>query len=424
MLLVTVPGVSSVDRGERSVTWYWSFTAASLRRLLERSFPAAKVQIEVYGNVLAAVASLHGLADHEFEPTELDAQDPHYPVIVAARAIKEARPMLRGLRRVKRFARRLLKRDRPVILCYHRVAAVAYDPWTLAVRPVRFAEQIEALVERRRVVPFSWLARELSQGRAPKRTAAVTFDDGYADVLTEGCPILERFGCPATVFLITGAIGRAEPFWWDQLAHVVFSADALPSALDIEIGGRTYSWRSMEAAAQGASNDPGAVDRQGLHLALWTLLRPLGGAERSQHLARLAEWAGTGRLSPIQSRAMDAEEVRRVGRLAFIETGAHTVTHPSMPLLDRAGQENEVEQSRRACEVLADVPIEGFAYPFGDHDDPSVATVRNAGFNFACTTEPGTVGARSDLLRLPRVTVGDWSGAELMQVLEGSRARA
>ena len=332
--------------------------------------------------------------------------------------------MWRGLRRVKRFARRLLERDRPVILCYHRVAAVAYDPWMLAVRPDRFAGQIEVLVERRRVVPLSWLARELSQGRAPKRTVAVTFDDGYADVLTDGCPILERFGCPATLFLMTGAIGRAEPFWWDQLAHVVFAADLLPSALDIEIGGRTYSWRLMEAAVQGGPIEPGAVDRRGLHLALWTLLRPLGGAERDRRLAGLAAWAGTGPLSPIRSRAMDAEEVRRASRLGFIEIGAHTVTHPSMPLLDGAGQKAEVERSRRACEALADDPIEGFAYPFGDHDDPSVATVRNAGFNFACTTEPGTVGARSDLLRLPRVTVGDWSGAELMQVLEGSRARA
>ena len=92
VLLLTVPGVSSVDRGEWGFTWYWSLTSASLRRLLERRFPAASIGIEVYGNVLAAIAFLHGLADHELDPGELDAQDPHYPVIVAARAVKEARP--------------------------------------------------------------------------------------------------------------------------------------------------------------------------------------------------------------------------------------------------------------------------------------------------------------------------------------------
>jgi glycosyltransferase involved in cell wall biosynthesis/SAM-dependent methyltransferase len=92
VLLITVPGVSSVDRGEWGFSWQWSFTASSLRRLLELSFPVAGIGIEVSGNVLAAVAFLHGLADHELDPSELDAQDPHYPVIVAARAVKEARP--------------------------------------------------------------------------------------------------------------------------------------------------------------------------------------------------------------------------------------------------------------------------------------------------------------------------------------------
>jgi SAM-dependent methyltransferase len=89
VLLMTVPGVSSVDRGEWGFAWQWSFTSTSLRRLLERRFPAADTGIEVSGNVLAAIAFLHGLADHELDHSELDAHDPHYPVIVAARAIKE-----------------------------------------------------------------------------------------------------------------------------------------------------------------------------------------------------------------------------------------------------------------------------------------------------------------------------------------------
>jgi hypothetical protein len=40
--------------------------------------------------VLAAVAFLHGLAAEELARDELDATDPYYPVIVAARARKRA----------------------------------------------------------------------------------------------------------------------------------------------------------------------------------------------------------------------------------------------------------------------------------------------------------------------------------------------
>lgn len=88
VLLATVPGVSSIDRGEWGPSWYWSLSPAALRRLLGGRFDEANISVTSYGNVLAAVAFLHGLAESELRPTELDVHDPQYPVIVAARAVK------------------------------------------------------------------------------------------------------------------------------------------------------------------------------------------------------------------------------------------------------------------------------------------------------------------------------------------------
>src|SRR6266446_9863187 len=149
---------------------------------------------------------------------------------------------MRALRRLNRVARHLVERERPVIIMYHRVARVAHDPWQLAVWPERFAKQIEALVHLRHVVPLRWLAAELAQGRAPRKVAAVTFDDGYADVLAEARPILERYACPATVFLVTGMIGKSSTFWWDELSRIVLATPLLPTELEIEIAGRVHRW--------------------------------------------------------------------------------------------------------------------------------------------------------------------------------------
>jgi glycosyltransferase involved in cell wall biosynthesis len=88
VLLVTVPGVSSVDSGEWGGTWMWSLTAASLGRLLAQSFAENDIAVATYGNVLTAVAFLHGLAEEELRPQDYDVTDPHYPVIVAGRAKK------------------------------------------------------------------------------------------------------------------------------------------------------------------------------------------------------------------------------------------------------------------------------------------------------------------------------------------------
>lgn len=88
-LLVTMPGISQIDRHEMD-NWgdYWRFTSLSARRLFEAVFPPEHVSVTVYGNVLAATALLYGLASTELRRDELDTRDPDYEVLIAVRAVK------------------------------------------------------------------------------------------------------------------------------------------------------------------------------------------------------------------------------------------------------------------------------------------------------------------------------------------------
>jgi SAM-dependent methyltransferase len=92
-LLVTVPGLTQIgNRSEWGSTWYWSFTERGLRRLLESEFGEGSVSSLVHGNVLAAVALLHGMAASELEDRELAETDSDYQVIIAARAVRSPEP--------------------------------------------------------------------------------------------------------------------------------------------------------------------------------------------------------------------------------------------------------------------------------------------------------------------------------------------
>jgi SAM-dependent methyltransferase len=89
VLLLTTPGITQTDStGGWGRTWYWSLTSLSLRRLLEKDFSAHTVHIESHGNVFAAAAFLYGLAVEDVNTSDLDADDPSYPVTIAARAMK------------------------------------------------------------------------------------------------------------------------------------------------------------------------------------------------------------------------------------------------------------------------------------------------------------------------------------------------
>jgi SAM-dependent methyltransferase len=83
VLLATVPGVSSVDRGEWGESWMWSFTQASALRLFGGIFGPENVAISGDGNVYAATCFLHGLAVEEVERAWLDEPDDSCPVLIA-----------------------------------------------------------------------------------------------------------------------------------------------------------------------------------------------------------------------------------------------------------------------------------------------------------------------------------------------------
>jgi hypothetical protein len=86
--LVTVPGLDPALDEEWASSWYWTLTIASATRLFEEAFPAERVQVEAWGNVLAATAFLQGLATEELTKEQLDYVDPAYQVVVAVRAVK------------------------------------------------------------------------------------------------------------------------------------------------------------------------------------------------------------------------------------------------------------------------------------------------------------------------------------------------
>jgi len=87
VLLLTVPGISQIDREQWGDRWCWAFTAVSISKLFEPQF-APELEIKVHGNVFAATAFLQGVALEEIDRAKLDIYDPAYPVIITLRAKK------------------------------------------------------------------------------------------------------------------------------------------------------------------------------------------------------------------------------------------------------------------------------------------------------------------------------------------------
>jgi SAM-dependent methyltransferase len=85
--LCTLPGISQISRYDMD-RWgdYWRFTSLSAQELFDREFGAGNVEVETFGNVLAAVAFLEGISAEELTSRELESVDPDYQVAITVRA--------------------------------------------------------------------------------------------------------------------------------------------------------------------------------------------------------------------------------------------------------------------------------------------------------------------------------------------------
>jgi SAM-dependent methyltransferase len=93
VVLATLPGISQTSRYDAE-QWgeYWRFTTFSARRLFGEVFPSHATLIRSHGNVLVALAFLHGLLVQELRREELDYHDPDYELLITVRAQKPAEP--------------------------------------------------------------------------------------------------------------------------------------------------------------------------------------------------------------------------------------------------------------------------------------------------------------------------------------------
>ena len=91
---------------------------------------------------------------------------------------------------------------RPRILMYHMVRD--HRPGTrfngLRVPPAAFERQLAWL--KQNGWTFLTLRELMDGGRPPSRSVVLTFDDGYADNLTQALPVMSRYGARGTLFLV------------------------------------------------------------------------------------------------------------------------------------------------------------------------------------------------------------------------------
>lgn len=270
-----------------------------------------------------------------------------------------------------------MSEDRFVILLYHGVSRTVPQGIENCskkhISPEEFTCQMEHLAADYVVLPLSEVLVLKQKGSLPKRTAVVTFDDGFENNYSTAFPILQRYGIPATFFLTTGFISTHRVFWVDKLECLL---NELPHAnLNLETLGRQYWLGSLS-------------DRiYALH-ELKRFLKATPGlvCEAIEELERLSRSSAT--YEHEDYRTLTWDQVRDMNKSNLCEFGAHTVDHAILSHLSRSEKEYQIFTSKRTLEEELGEEVFLFSYPEGqkDHyDEETIQILRSAGFSSSPT---------------------------------------
>jgi peptidoglycan/xylan/chitin deacetylase (PgdA/CDA1 family) len=309
------------------------------------------------------------------------------------------------------FARRLQ------ILCYHGFQLVdecRFRP-QLFISQDTFIGRLQHLVREGFVVlPLGEALTRMWNGTLPRRSLAITIDDGFKSTLSMAAPLLLRFQLPATVYVTTYYMEKNVPVFRLTMQYLFWRASARPldqvtlkllAALDAQLADRQSAQSSTTGASPYGTQSKVAL-ADAAHRLTWNLIQKGEALNcESERQALLREvgriLADTHCLDELQSLSiMSGEEVCLLARQGF-DIQLHTHRH-RFPSHDRSVACQEIVQNQSRLEAITGRKARHFCYPSGIFAASQWAWLQELGIESATTCLPGLNSARTPRYALRR----------------------
>jgi len=147
------------------------------------------------------------------------------------------------------------------------------------------------------------------------------------------------------------------------------------------------------------------------------VLRSCDDDERRSVLGQLRAQMRTRRAVSV-GRPLTTAELKDFAACDGVTVGAHTMQHRALRSLPASARLLELRESKEFLEGVTGRRVDFFSYPFGRARDvgaDAARAVAHAGYRAACTTMQEPVRVGQSVYRLPRLTVANEPGAELVR---------
>ena len=257
---------------------------------------------------------------------------------------------------------------------------------------VHFEQQMKVVADEFNAVTIDDVEKFCSTGAPlPPRAVAVTFDDGFADNYDVAMPVLERYGVPATFYVMVDAVQNGVVPWYCRLRY------AFHQTARVE-------WKDPENQQALRLSSP--EERQIALGRAWDIGATLTGSVQEDFIQRVEKSLDTKPVNAPHGFMMTWDQVRSM-RKAGHTVGAHTLSHPNVAQVSAADARSEIVGSKKRIEHELGESVEHFSYPHPalnpQWSKQTLNITREAGFKTAVLTTCGPVRQGDEPLSLKRI---------------------
>lgn len=275
----------------------------------------------------------------------------------------------------------------PLVIGYHRVvedfhAAAIYSIPPMLTSIKTFERQLDWIGRRYNFITLDDLAAwtEGTKRFDRRPVAAITFDDGYADLYHHAIPILQKKGIPAAVFVVTQLVGTQCMQTYDELYILLLEGFSRWCDPRRTLAGLLFN---LGISIQVLKKINDVIED--LLRVTRILIENLPQIELCRVIEALRAHAEVPKNTAEALRSMSWEMLYEISR-RDVTVGSHTRTHVYLTLENWQKVLDETWGSRLEAERKLGIPVEYFAYPSGAFNTNVVSAVAQAGYRCAFTT--------------------------------------
>ncbi|MDD5427108.1 MAG: polysaccharide deacetylase family protein [candidate division Zixibacteria bacterium] len=283
-------------------------------------------------------------------------------------------------------------RKTPLILMFHQVFKNPEKENILIqdglhVSQDTFDKQLSYLKKKYNVISLSQLVELLEKHQSlPKKTAVITFDDGWRDNYQYAYPVLKKHNLPAIIFITTDFIESQKIFWFLEAA-LLHQKGRLSE-------GQFYKIFEDLPTTKENLPETSSFNRKNIKFlyhnteSFLEFLKQFDSSMISSILDRMSELSGFRLLDRLTERWMlNWDEIKAMTDL--VEIGSHGCSHRIMTRLRPEEIMKELTASKKIIEEKTGQPVSLFAYPNGDYSAEIEKMVCQAGYRAAIATSQG-----------------------------------